>query len=279
MNKRYITVIALMAAMAAARTASAEGETAPAEKAKPRVVSVKQALTQPDEYKDERVLLVGQFMGFNGGCRTVQPVSAADVMIHDKQGLCIYANGPLPANFDPIQKKGYGEMITLSGYVVKQESGQPFFLVPYTEKNKPVQTVNPRALLALRKMRDGDMAILTLESVLKTPDKYIAKPIGMKGLAAPGPEACKTPPPELPDANAETWIMAGADGRCVRVRGPFPLKPDAKTPALATVRGYLEKSGDGFFFQILEEEPPGQEKKPVITIDGAAPAPEPAPGK
>jgi len=222
---------------------------------KPRVVSVRQALTQPEDFKDERVMLVGAFMGFNGGCDTAPPIGAGDIMIHDRQGLCIYANGPLPQAFDPMQRIGLGEPITLSGFVMTQESGPPFFLVPYNKKSQQSNAYNARAMFLMRKaQQSGQIQVFSLEQVLRTPDKYVEKPVALKGLTMQSPDACAALAPAPAQPDQDSWVLGAADGRCLRIAGlqpepPEPSESDSdQNNRLVTIKGYLYKDGEHFIF-------------------------------
>lgn len=246
--------------------------------AKPRVISIKMALTQPSDFKDERVMLVGMFMGYNGSCNTPRPVSSGDVMLQDKQGLCIYVNGPIPEAFDPINKSGLGESIALTGFVITPKQGPPYFKIPYTKSTKNDTLANARAMLLLKKQKADEQAkLLTLEQILRSPDKYVEKFVALKGLPSADAALCSNPPAPVPqDTSEPAWIMRSQDKRCLRIIGPQPGIPgnaeqSGKTPV--TIKGYLYKSGEHFFF-LVEAEKPAAKKS---TIEMKTPGKETAP--
>ena len=232
-----------------------------------RVISVKQALTQPDEYQGERVMMVGQFLGYNGSCNTPRPVTNSDIMVQNKQGLCIYVTGPLPRGFDPISKEGLAERIVLSGFVVDPDDAPPYFMVP--GKINPDKR-RPNAAEYFIKKRQGDNTppLLTLNKLLTTPDKYVNKSVGLKGSIMKETGDCATPRPPVSEDEA-AWTMISTDQRCLWIIGPLPTTAAEKTDTAepVTIKGILQKSGDTFFFIYQPDQP--EEETPE---DAAPPA-------
>lgn len=243
---------------------------------KPSVITVRQALTQAADLKDMRVMIVGTFMGFNGSCDSGMPATRLDIMLQDKQGFCIWASGPLPAGFDPINKTGLGEQIVLSGYVVDPDDKPPYFQIPETKtaKNK----TQPSSFFIFSRAKDDRLPVITLEKALQTPDKYAGKLMALKGMYLSDSTACGTPKPVIDGEEAPSlWTMKSRDERCLWILGPMPeeaaAKADNNTPI--TIKGKMKKRNNELLFEISPEETqePGKDdsaekKKVKIEING-----------
>lgn len=223
----------------------------------PAVITVRQALTEPGDIKDQRVMLVGNFMGFNGSCKTAMPATRTDIMVQDKQGFCIWVTGPLPRGFDPVSRLGFGEQIVLSGFVVDPDDKPPYFQIPETKKTKQKSgTTTP--LFIFQKSKDNRIPKMTLEKAMQTPDKYVGQFIAIKGLYLSDSAACGSPKPVIAQVeNPSLWNMKSTNDKCLWILGPVPdgaqAKAEKKTPV--TVKGILMKIDDNYYFDSTAPEP------------------------
>jgi len=85
-------------------------------------------IENPAKYEGKKVVLSGNFRGWN--CRGMllpPPVSRSDWMIEDN-GKCIYVHGSLPKNLSPL--KPGGEPVNVKGVVFLKKG------IPYIDLNE-----------------------------------------------------------------------------------------------------------------------------------------------
>lgn len=242
----FLAVLGAALFQPAAPAADSATGTAPAPDKKPRVITVKQALTQPADFADERVLLGGFFRGYMGKCEGKRPVTKVDAMVEDRNGLCIFVSGPLPEGFDPDTGEGLNKELVLSGFVKKPKKGAPYFLVPATGKAVR-KGPNPAAVLFQKQSRKKK--IVPVEKLLGTPDMYVDKETTLAGIFVSNNGSCAAPGPTIAGASA-SWMMQAPDKRCLWVSGPVPESakgaPDSGKAVVIT--GTLKKDSGKFLF-------------------------------
>lgn len=268
MTKRTFSILStiLASGLLAPGAIAADDAAAPVSK-RTKVITVRQALTDPDSYKNERVLLNGIFMGNNGSCPAKKPVDSSDVMVQDKTGLCIYVSGPVPDIYNASTGDGRGTEITLSGFVKKPEKGRPYFTVPPlppgTEKPKKKGASAAKKFATLADLKKKD--ILTVDQALASPDKYMNKKITIVGVySLNGKVECDGPRPVAPEG-VPAWFLKSSDGKqCLWVTGALPSESGIKKGAggvnYASVAGTLKKQRSGLITLDRAEDKPAGSK-------------------